>query len=201
MRDLVLFERAGERAVAQHDHPVGGPLDLVQAVRNEDDADALGLERGDDVEQLVGLGQRQAGGRLVENDKAGIDRQRLGDLDHLPLRQRKVCQRASDGLKPAPRRCRYGAAILRCLSVSTSRSEAAAPRLAADEDIGGDVEIVEEVEFLMHEGDAGAHAGRHGERRLLDAIDGDRAGVGRRSRRPESSSGSICRRRFHRRGR
>ena len=33
---------------------------------------------------------------------------------------------------------------------------AAAQRLAADEDIGGHIEIVEQVEFLVNEGDAGA---------------------------------------------
>ena len=31
----------------------------------------------------------------------------------------------------------------------------AAPRLAADEDVGRDIEILEQVEFLVHEGDAG----------------------------------------------
>ena len=42
--------------------------------------------------------------------------------------------------------------------------EAALARLAADIDVGGDVEIVEEVEFLMDEGDAGADRAADGER-------------------------------------
>ncbi len=42
-------------------------------------------------------------------------------------------------------------------AVSTSCSEPPATRLAADEDVGGDVEIVEQVEFLVDEGDAGRH--------------------------------------------
>ena len=46
------------RAVAQHDDAVGAVLDLVQAMRDEDDADAVRLELGDDVEQPVGLGER-----------------------------------------------------------------------------------------------------------------------------------------------
>ena len=38
-------KRAGKHAVAQHDDAVGDALDLVQAVRDEDDADAVGLQR------------------------------------------------------------------------------------------------------------------------------------------------------------
>ena len=49
VRDLAARELADHRAVAQHDDAVGAALDLVQAVRDEDDADAVGLELGDDL--------------------------------------------------------------------------------------------------------------------------------------------------------
>ena len=80
-------------AVAQHHDAVGAALDLVQPVRDEDDADAVGLEVGDDLEQPLGLRQRQARGRLVHDDQPRFERQRLGDLDQLPLGERQVGDR------------------------------------------------------------------------------------------------------------
>ncbi|KUM26475.1 hypothetical protein AU467_21295 [Mesorhizobium loti] len=65
--DLALGQRAGKHAVAQHNDAVGDALDLMQAVRDEDDADAFRPQPLDHVEQLFGLGDRQAGGRLVED--------------------------------------------------------------------------------------------------------------------------------------
>ena len=60
MGDLRAIELADHAAVAQHDDPVGAALDLVQAVRDEDDADAALLQPGDDAHQPLGLGERQA---------------------------------------------------------------------------------------------------------------------------------------------
>ena len=48
-------------------------------------------------------------------------------------------------------------------------------RFAPDHDVGRDVEIVEEVELLVHEGDARRHGAGDGERGVLDAVDADRA--------------------------
>ena len=42
--DLVAAEFGDALAVAQHDDAVGAALDLGEAVRDEDDADAFGLE-------------------------------------------------------------------------------------------------------------------------------------------------------------
>ena len=68
--------------------------------------------------------------------------------------------------------------MLCSLALSTSRSEAALGRLAADIDVGGDVEIVEEVEFLVDEGDAGLHRAADAEAAIGHAIDLDGAAVG-----------------------
>ena len=43
----------------------------------------------DDREQVVLLVQGQHGGRLVEDQDPGVDRQRAGDLDQLLLRRRE----------------------------------------------------------------------------------------------------------------
>ena len=82
------------------------------------------------------------------------------------------CRWASDssatGVSARNRRraARAAASPARCSAGrSTSRSGPPMHRLAADEDIGGDVEIVEQVEFLVHEGDARRHRAVDGERR------------------------------------
>ena len=95
----------------------------------------------------------QARGRLVDDDEPRLERQRLGDLDQLLLRQRQRGDRrvgAKIGAEPVEKRLAPASSGLR----SISWSEPARERLAADEDVGGDVEIVEEVEFLVDEGDA-----------------------------------------------
>ena len=48
-------------------------------------------------------------------------------------------------------------------------------RLAPDHDVGRDVEIVEEIELLVHEGDARRHGAGDRERGVLDAVDADHA--------------------------
>src|SRR6185295_10800749 len=54
--------------------------------------------------------------------------------------------------------------------------KAARERLASNEDVGGGIEIIEEVELLMHEGDAGLDGVTDGERTALGTIDADHAG-------------------------
>ena len=88
--DLVASQLADDRAVAQDDHAIGAGFDLVQPVGDEDDRHAVGLELADDPHQPIGLGGRQAGGRLIHDDDAGVERKRLGDLQKLALRKREV---------------------------------------------------------------------------------------------------------------
>ena len=42
-------------------------------------------------QQLFGLGQGQAGGWFIKDNQPRVHRQRLGDLYHLALRERQVC--------------------------------------------------------------------------------------------------------------
>src|SRR5262249_50107415 len=58
---VVLGQRADRDhlAQAQHGHPVGHGLDVVQVVRDDDDRDALGLQPADEVEYDLGLGDAQ----------------------------------------------------------------------------------------------------------------------------------------------
>src|SRR5271165_7621313 len=64
-------------------------------MRDEDDGSAL-LEVFDDSEQKIDFLLLQHRGRLVEENRhitfdSAIERQRFGDLDHLPIGKGKVC--------------------------------------------------------------------------------------------------------------
>ncbi len=87
MLDHLADQRADDAAVAQHHDPVAAALDLMQPVRDEDDADAACLQFGDDAQEPLGFRQGEAGGRLVHDDQPGVERERLGDLHQLHLRQ------------------------------------------------------------------------------------------------------------------
>ena len=178
MADLAAAERAHQGAVAQHHDAVRAGLDLGQAVRHEDDRHAGALQVRHDREQAVGLGQGEARRRLVHDDELGVERQRLDDLQHLALGDgQRRHGRAGREVAAEPLQQRRHAPVQGRPVDEAQR--AGAGRLAADEDVGGRVEVVEEVELLVHEGDAGAERLGDRERGVLDAADRDRAGGGR----------------------
>jgi hypothetical protein len=72
-----------ELPVAQDDDPVGDAGDLVQAVADLNETDAFRLQTPDLFEKALGLFGAQRGGRLIEDQQARVQRQRLRDLDLL----------------------------------------------------------------------------------------------------------------------
>ena len=105
-----LGQRRGDDvpAVAQDGGAVGDAEDLVHAVRDVDDCDALRLEPADIVEQAVDLVRRQRRRRLVEHQDAWTLRGRLDDLGELPLASAKICDLRRSG------RCRRRASAKSC---------------------------------------------------------------------------------------
>jgi hypothetical protein len=70
----------------------------LHAMRNVEERHALGaqpFEHGEDFARRRLGGER--GGRLVEDEDARTARQRLGDLDHLPARQRQIPDQHAQG--------------------------------------------------------------------------------------------------------
>ena len=82
------------------------------------------------------------------------------------------------GLKSAPTRCQQPRTCSRSLRAVDQPERPAIARLAADEDIGRGVQIVEEVQLLMHEGDAAGHGLADAEGGMLLAVQADAAGAG-----------------------
>ena len=90
--DAILLERAGltiqridGAAIAQHGDAVGDTGHLAQLVRDQDRGHAMGAELKQKVEQRRAVAFIEACGRLVENQKAHLFGQRLGDLHQLLL--------------------------------------------------------------------------------------------------------------------
>src|SRR5690606_37531046 len=92
----------------------------------------------------------QGGGRLVHDEDGGIERQRLGDLDHLALGDRKVQDlrgRVDLYAKPVE-------AALRVFLQLAAVNEETAFGLARKIDVFGNTQVRNEVQFLMDDGDA-----------------------------------------------
>ena len=77
-------------AVAQDGGAVGDAEDLVHAVRDVDDGDALAAKLADIVEQALDLVLGQRRGRLVEHQHLAGLRCRLDDLGQLPVTGRDI---------------------------------------------------------------------------------------------------------------
>ena len=83
-------------AVAEDGRPVAQREDLVEPVADEEDRDAAVAQPADDREQPLDLVGGERGGRLVEDEDARLDRQRLGDLDQLLVGHRQAADRRAD---------------------------------------------------------------------------------------------------------
>ena len=120
-------------------------------MRDIDDGDTLRLQFADHLEQNIDFGSRQCRGRLVENEDAGIERDRLGDFDQLLLANRQVldhCFGADAGIELVEEL--VGFLNLR-LVVDATKTPG---NLAGGENVFGDREVAEQVEFLEHHADA-----------------------------------------------
>ena len=139
-------------AVAHDGDTVGDALQLVHLVRNVDDADALGLEAGDDGEELVDLGVVQRRRRLVHDQHARAVGQRLGDLDHLLAGNRQPADRGARVELEMHRGEDLGGVGIQLRLVE--QQAAGLARLAADEDVLRRRQVRHQVEFLMDDADA-----------------------------------------------
>ena len=77
------------RPSIQHHDAVADDEQVLQAVRDQDDADALGAHGPDQLENRVDFGDRERGGRLVHDEDERIEGHRAADGDALPLSARR----------------------------------------------------------------------------------------------------------------
>ena len=143
-------------------------------MRDVDARDALRAKGIEDLEQVVGLGLRQGGGRLVQDQDPRFLGQRLGDLHQL-LR--------SDAEIDDPRgRAELEAHFLEGLRRPLERLvpvDDALPlaQLAAEEDVLGDRHLLHQRQLLVDDGDAGVLAVADAVELLHLPVQDDVAGV------------------------
>ena len=155
--DAVLLDRAGlaiqridGAAVAQHGDAVGDPRHLVELVRDQDRGHAVGAELEQEIEQRRAVAFVEAGGRLVENQKAHLLGQRLGDLHQLLLADPDIGdQRVRRLIEPDFRQ-----QLLRPPVDRVAIDHAEPRRRVGNEDILGDREQRDQRQLLMNDDDA-----------------------------------------------
>ena len=85
VRELGGRPRRDVAAVAQDGDRVGDRADLLEPVADEDDRDAALAQPADGREEVVDLVRRERGGRLVHDQQPRARRERLRDLEQLPV--------------------------------------------------------------------------------------------------------------------
>ena len=149
--------RSRDAPVLQHRDAIAQLEDLGQAMRYIDHGGARRAEPTHHFEQAPGLGRRQRRRRLVQDQQLQVARERLGDLDDLSLRRRKL----ADGLGGVERHPKLAE---KRSGLSTHQGAIDAPRpagrLASGEDVLGDRELRDQRAFLVDDADAeGARRG------------------------------------------
>lgn len=148
-------------AVAEHGDAVADPVELVHAVADVEDGDALAAQVPDDVEEGLDLARFQRGGGFVHDDGLGVHRDRSGQGDHLPGADAEHVQ----GL---PGVDVYAEAVEQLGGLAVHAGEVdeteAVPGLAAEEDVPRHAHQRDEVHLLVDGGDPGPLGlGRTGE--------------------------------------
>ena len=139
---------ADEHAVAQHHGARRQAADLLEAVGDEDHAEAAGDELLDHDEELLGVGQ--AGGGLVEDEDRRIDGDGLGHLRQLALPLPETGETGSrvDVAEPHTLEVRAGLSF----EVTPSHPAHGTPQ-AGQQDVLGDAQVRDRRRLLTHQGD------------------------------------------------
>ena len=166
-----------EPPVAEHEDAVAMRERLLEAVGDEDEADALGCELVRQREEPLAFAGGERGGGLVEDEEARLLGDRLGELDELLLAAPEAAER---GARVDVAEADAGEHATGGHVQATEADEAAAVGpVAAEEDVLGDAERAGGGELLVDEADAEVLAFAHRGERGGAAVEGDLAGRGR----------------------
>ena len=150
---ILSIARADVLTIAVNADAVTDGEDLVHAVRNIDDCNALCRQAADMLEQQLNLTVGDSGGRLVHDNDLGVDGNCLDDLDQLALCNGEVAQLFLRGnvqtalLDELFRFCDL------CLCID----QTVFAELASDEDIFIHGHIQNRVQLLMDHGNTMVH--------------------------------------------
>jgi hypothetical protein len=151
-RDLAALQHARVAPVTQHNGTVGQRFDFLQTVRDVHDGRAARSQILQHREEAFGLARSKTRRRLVEHQHPRVHRKGAGDRDQLLLRRRQLPHDRSR----RDRRANPGELPL-CVCLHTSaiqQPQRPRPqRLAAEEDIAGDVQCLDDLTLLMDDAD------------------------------------------------
>ncbi|EFG64279.1 tat (twin-arginine translocation) pathway signal sequence [Streptomyces sp. SPB074] len=182
--------RGDPAGVAQDGDGLAHLVHLLEVVRDEQEGDARLLQRPHPGEETVDLTAVELCRGLVQDDEAGPDAERAGDLHHLPVLDAQVPgagpridvdvpvaeERGGLGAQPAP------------------GDEAAAPGgLPVQEQVLGDGEVGDDGGLLVDAGDLGAPGRAVGEAGGGGAVEADLAAVGGLEPGEERDEGGLAR--------
>ena len=143
-------QRAHIGAVPHDCDPVGDDLDLVHAVGDVHNTQALFPQVPDDLEQLLDLRLRQRRRRLVEHDHLRVVGDGLRNLAHLLLADRQ----AAHLLRRVYIDAQHLKEPLRLLVHLRVVDQRSLHRLPADKDVLRHRQMPHHVQFLVHDHDA-----------------------------------------------
>ena len=160
VRELVGRPRLDVTAVAEDGDRVGDLADLLEPVADEEDGDAALAQPAHGGEEAVDLVGRERGGRLVHDQQPRARRERLRDLEQLPVGDAESAHGrvGADVDRRSPRGC---AAVSTRIAPPVDGAEARAG-VAPGEDVLGDGQVLEDRRLLVHGDDARAGARRCG---------------------------------------
>ena len=140
-----------DAAVPQHGDAIGDGEYLVEPVGDVDDRHAVVAQSADDTEQVLHLGVAERGGGLVHDDDAGVEAERLRDLDQLPLAHTEP----GDHAVRVDVQSELGHELLGSLAHRPPVEHAeAVPMLSSQEDVLVHRELGDQVELLVDHRDA-----------------------------------------------
>ena len=123
-------------------------------MRDENQPAPTAAQRAHDLEQPLSLQRREGGGRLVENDDAAVERQRLEDFNKLALAD---AQPADRRIEPECRVLAEFAQQRLALPAHLRPIQAPGHAKARQHDVLQHAEIGRERGLLRHQPDAGAN--------------------------------------------
>ncbi len=147
--DLVDLVRADAHSVPEHGHPIAQLEDLVEAVRDEDDAALLRDELAGRPEHALDLRLAQGRGRLVQDEQASVAHEQAGDLDELPLADRERLDRGPELHVAEAELVEHGSRLLREPAPPVEQGDVQ----PSEEDVVLDAELGDEAQLLVHERD------------------------------------------------
>ena len=140
---------ATRSAVAKHRHAVAQLEDLVESVRDEDDAPPLRDEVARGAEDALDLGLAERRRRLVQDEQARVADEQARDLDELPLADRERLDGGAELHVAEAELVEDAARVLRQAPPPVDERDVQPTEV----DVVLHAELGDETELLVHEGD------------------------------------------------